>query len=224
MTEPMTTVCEARPGLARPLLLPGDPQVWSWTRESDVRTAVTRGFAEYMSQLLITGVGREFRFKRVVETFADLEERVEFPGAAVYALGPGTYDATGLAPKTFYIPDDTTRAVRLTAEYRLDITVDFWTNDQTQRAALMGMLEDALDPTDFMSGVRIELPFYHNARATYERISNSFEDSPPDVQRRIWKGSMTVTSTVPVVRRAGKIPMMRPRLELREVSSTANVD
>jgi len=223
-TEPMMTRIALRSGLARPVTRPDDRQVWSWSRESDVRSALTRGLAEYLTQLEIAATGKAFGFKRVVETFADLEQRVEFPGAAVYALGPGTYDSTALAPKTFYLDDGTRRALRLTAEYRLDAAIDFWTNDQHERAVLMAMLEDALEPVDFMSGVRIELPFYHNARATFERISSSYEDSPPDVQRRIWKGSMTVSATTTVVRRAGEIPTLKPRLDLVEVSSTADVD
>lgn len=223
-TEPMTTRLVQRKGKAFPVLRPDEAQVLTWDHESDVRTALIRGLSEYLEQLEVTFKGRRpAAFKRVVQTFTDLETKVEFPGAVVYALGTGTYDATHLAAKTFYLEDGTRRALRQTSEYAVSLSVDFFANDKLEREALMSMLEDAFDPVDWMSGVRITLPSYHSARATYERISNSTEETSVDAQRRIWKGSMTIAASAPLLRRVGVIPVMRPRFEV-EVSSTDDVD
>lgn len=223
--EPWTTVIREQPNRSRLITLQTQKQEWSWTRTTDSRTAILRGLAEYIGQAQIAGAGgRLGSFIRVFETHADYETDVKFPSAVVYATSPGTYDAAELTPKTFYIDDGSRRALRSVSELQLPLQIDFWANDSVERALLMAMLEDALDPVDWMAGARVELPHYHNARATYLKIQSSYEDSPPDVQRRLWKGSMTVQATLVQLRRVGVIPTIRARFEAEVSPSEGGVD
>ena len=54
-------------------------------RETDARTALTRGLADYLRDLSITWeAGREVTLLRVLEAWAQPEELSKFPSAAIY--------------------------------------------------------------------------------------------------------------------------------------------
>lgn len=213
--ESMTTRIRDQQGTRTRLVRDArDLQEWTWDRTADTRTALLLGLKEYLETLEIDNAGRAFRFRHVFDSHAEFEHKVEFPSAVVYALGTGSYDNDRLSPETFYLKDGSRRALRRIAELELDVTIDFWTTDRIERMSLMAMLEDALDPHEYMTGLRLELPHYHNVRATFEKLSSSYEDSPPEVQKRLWKGSVSLRGHIAQIQRVGVLAELRPSLRL----------
>jgi hypothetical protein len=209
---------------ARPTRLitdPDDRQVLSVNRETDCRTALTRGLKEYLEQLSIEMPGgRQLRFREVKETWAEPVEPAVYPSATVYAVGEGDYDWTVMAPRVARVSTArasgpaSDRVLLFVAEYVLDITVEIWCTDPKERMALVAMCEDAFDPVDFMVGFRLELPHYHNIRATYEKKDMAYQDFESNAKQRWRVARFTVNGKVAQVRLSTPIPNARPRIDL----------
>lgn len=215
-------------GRTRLVARPDDKQKLTDRRETDCRTALARGLKEYLEQLRVstadgTGAGgREIRFNQVLQTWAESEVPTKWPAAIVYALEAGTYDADSLSPSTFDLGSGLT--IRQVAEFTQNLVIEIWATDPIERMALVGMLEDALDPVDWMTGLRLELPHYHNARATFEKTSMAYLDTADDAQRRWRKAAIVVQGNVPQFRRLGEqVPRLRIKLDLEAVGPEVDV-
>lgn len=197
---------------------PSQQQVLTGNRETDARTALKRGLKNYLESLSFTAFGgREVSFNKVFDVWADHEEKAVFPSAIVHSVGEGTYDAAGLTPSidSKCVTNDGAFLVKW-AEYALNLRLEIWANDPEERIALMMMLEDALNPVDWMAGAKIELPHYHNQFAIYELKSSLFPDSETNVLSRTRLAYLTVTGQVSVVR-CTSLPL------LSEVQTTTTV-
>lgn len=188
-------------------------QVLTDLRETDVRTALTRGLVEYLETLSIDWVGgRRSRFISVLQVWAEPEAVAAWPSAVVYAEGPGQYEDAVLSPKTIAVPNSN-RVLREISEVKLDITVEVWASDPVERMALSAMLEDAFNPHEWMTGLRLRLPHYHNSHATYEVTAMSYEDSSDGAQKRWRKAIFNLTGNLTQLRRVGVLPMLDLRHE-----------
>lgn len=186
---------------------PDDQEILTDVRTADARTALARGLAEYLAtQKLIWEGGREMAFKSVNVSWAEVEQATEYPSLAVTTVGPGQYD--------FDVPPRLVQAgtgyLRQTSELQQEFQVTAWANDPMQRVGLGALLEDAmLAPVEFMSGFRLEFPFYFGTRATYLARSVAFQDAPQDAQRRWRLAAFAVTGNVPVYQQLGQLPSMK---------------
>jgi hypothetical protein len=194
----------------RPILSADDRQTpFTLVRQTDARTAVARGLKEYLLQLSYAADGgRLVKFNRVLDTWAPAEDKLLYPSAAVIAVGPGVYEASRLTPNANTPVEN--EALVQTSELNIDLNIEIMASDSAQRMALVAMLEDALTPTDYSYGLRLELPHYHNARATYEPKTIFYDDNPDEALRRHRKALILVSCCMPVLRVAN-LPLMRPR-------------
>lgn len=178
-------------------------QLLTSRRETDARTALKRGLAEYLLGLepFAAPSGRDVQFGRVYDVWPDHEDKAVFPSAVIYSIGEGTYDASSFTPSvsTRCLTNDGLFLSKY-AEYTVDLRLEYWSNDPEERIALTMMLEDALNPVDWMTGAKIVLPHYHGQFAIYELKTNNFPDSEADVLSRTRKAYMTITGQVSAVR------------------------
>lgn len=176
--------------------------VFTSNRETDARTALKRGLKEYLKSLsFITPAQREVRFLKVFDVWPDHEEKAVYPSAIVYSIGDGTYDASNFTPtvSSKCVTNDGYYLVKY-AEYTVSLRIEYWSNDPEERIALTMMLEDALNPVDWMSGAKIQLPHYHNQFAIYDLKTNNFPDSEGDVLSRTRKAYLSLEGQVSAVR------------------------
>ncbi len=180
-------------------------------RETDTRTATTRGMREYLEQLGLFWAGRTLRFARVVEAWAEPEQSAAYPMAIVHAVGDAHPDReqARLTPRVTQLGDGV--AVAVVSEFASQITVEAWATDPVERAGLSAMLEDAFAPVEWMSGFRLELPHYHGARSTWEVTGTRYVDTADDAQRRLRRVQFDLAVTVPQIRVVGKLPLMQTR-------------
>lgn len=181
----------------------GEPHVFTINRETDARTALTRGLAEYLASMTTTGVGgRPLAFRKVLSNWADPELMAEYPSAVVLASGQGSYDPSRLAPgrgPRIATPDQ--RYILSSSEFVLDMTIELWCTDDKARSGLVAMMEDRLlAPFDGRYGFLLELPHYFNARAQYEPLALSYGDNEQNAIQRHRKAFLMVRGHVPVLR------------------------
>lgn len=229
ITPPNPAVGEAAfaPGGTRLILDPRDQQAkYTANRETDARTALTRGLREYLEQLSLDVVGGQtLRFERVHQTWGEPEDVSVYPSAVVYAFGAGTYTEVRLSPSANSndrIPPPDGRAVVSGSDLVQDLVVEIWANSPEERMGLVAMLEDAMVPVDWRFGPLLELPHYHGERGSYEKISMSYDDNADDAQRRRRRAVFTIRGRVPVLRLM-EFPESRARFELGELSTDAAV-
>lgn len=201
-----------KPG-ARPLSsLVADPNYrpqLTAVRETDVHTAMARGLAEYLGQQAIEVGGRQIRLT-TFSSWAEPEQNVSYPAAGVGA-GAGKYDRSFTPNVLGTITND----VRIFAysEFAQELTVEVWATDPKERAYAVAMIEEALNPVDWMYGMRLLLPFYHGATATYELLNSQYTDSAEDAARKYRKATFTITGSIQALR-VLSLPTSKPRLRL----------
>lgn len=214
--------------------LPGETFSITDRRETDCRTALTRGLKEYLEQLSIDWVGgRRCRFVRVFDQWAEPEEQAEFPSAAVYALSPGQYEArnmvqsTAALPPSGDVPPPSSRlgwVYRLAATYAVQLRVEIWANNPQDRTALVAMLEQGFEPVDWCAGFRLHLPHYHGQIARFSKVDLDYQDAQDPARRRVRIAIFTVAATVDQVAFVGQVPLFRPSMELavEDTDGTSN--
>lgn len=228
MTTPATEPVRPPQGATRLLLNAAEKTDFSAVRETDCRTALTRGLKEYVEQLSgIAPGGREVVFKQVLQTWAEPETPSRFPSAVVYGTVDGTYDASRFTPGVnakHRIPAPDGRYLMQMAEYVTDLSLEVWCTDPAERADFAMFLEDALNPTDFMYGFRLVLPHYFNARASFEMKALAYADTEEEAKRRYRRAVFTLEGRVPLIKLVG-FPLAKPEKRLDVVdSSSGNPD
>jgi len=202
----------------------GTPNVMTDNHESDCRTALTRGVADYLRTLEIQMPGgRRLVFVEVLHTWAEPEMPAKYPSAIVYAPSPGVYDASRFTPgisNRGRLADG--RYVLEIADFLLDMSVELWSTDPAERVGLVKMLEDAFNPVDWMYGFCLDLPHYYGARAVYEMKSLTYMESEDEAARRYRRAAFTLGGRVPLIR-VVDFPQAKPRARLDVIESIVEV-
>lgn len=199
------------PGQARLITQPDDREVLTARYEVDARTALTRSLKEYLEQLFIVdGAGGEHRLKQVVEVWAEPEDMAVLPSAAIYGAARGAWDSSQFTPGInpdlrIAAPDN--RWVVKTCEYVQDLVIDLWAAEPPVRSILASMIEKNLSPVEWMYGMRLEVPYYHGARATFEPRYADYVDTEVQSAQRKRRAQLVVTGRIPVIRVVG-LPLM----------------
>jgi hypothetical protein len=166
--------------------------------DMDARTALTRGLAEYLVGLDGPGAaGREAFFRAAFDTWPEPETVPRYPSVLVYSSERLRYDSSSMTPRVFDVGQPISplnsflsppgaklslapirRALKLACECVLQLMVELEVADKAMRPSVVGMLEQALTPDPSRFNLVLELPHYHNARASYELVESTYVDSP----------------------------------------------
>ena len=199
--------------MSRLIESPTDTQVRTSNQTTDSRTAVKRGLAEYLSQLVLDlRGGRQVRFKRVYDAWPENEDRIEFPAGIVHTTGAGIYADTRLTPgvsKDDGVGND--EYLSQSSEYDITLNLEVWARDNEQRVGMAMLVEQALTAVDYQFGVTIELPHYFNTRAKYDLVSSSFPDDEISAFHNHRRIIFAIGARVPLIR-AVSFPLAFPRL------------
>jgi len=181
----------------------GHRPVPSTVRETDARTALTRGLADYLQTAVFDAPGgRQLRFAKVFRTWAVPEDLAEYPAAAVYSTVPAVYDASKFTPSPnsrCTVGEGSNLYLVSASEMILDVRVEVWANDPAARMEIVAGMEGMLNPVDWMYGFKLALPFYFGQVGIYETKDSAYLDTEEDAMRRYRKAVFTVTGQVPVV-------------------------
>lgn len=211
-TQPPRNSVQLKPG-ARPVSsLVRDPNTANQLtgyRETDTHTAMARGLAEYIGQQSIEIGGRKLQLTTYT-TWAEPENQVSYPAAAVGATA-GVYDRS-LVPSIVKTLDNDLRLVAF-SEFSQELTLEVWATDPKERSYLVAMVEEALNPVEWMYGMRLILPFYHSATAVYEMKGSQYVDSSDDALAKYRRAVFTVQGTITAYRTLS-FPSAQPRFRL----------
>lgn len=186
-------------------------------QETDVRTALTRGLAEYIQSCFsptegMPAGGRVAALKAVFSDWAEPGVEAAYPSVSVYTSGRGQYMHAG--------PPQPRRDRRLgeryivkLSEYQTDVTVDLWAEDPAQRTGLVALLEAAFFPVDWMLGFRLDLPHYFGQRATYLLSGVTHLDTEDAARKRVRRALFELTASVALVQ-LRDFPAAKPRVRV----------
>lgn len=196
---------------------PSDAQVLTANRETDARTALKRGLAEYIGSLgpFTHPAGRTVEILESFDTWAEQEDKRQYPSAIVYSKTEGTYDASSFSP--IVSPnckvDDFTFVVKY-SELEIDLTLDVVCTDPEERVAVAMQLEDALNPVLWRYGFILKLPHYHGIHGSYELLDNMMPDDEEKAFARNRHLVFTLRGHVPVVRLQTITPLNDIRVQV----------
>lgn len=177
---------------------PNEKQKLTKHREVSAVRAGVRGLADYLRGLSfpIDG-GKHTKFTIVREMKAEPEENAKYPAAAVFPDGNIDYDADTGTFEQYLAQQFSNGGLYINGDVRTELTVHVWTNEDQHRENALMMLEDASNPVNWMTGFRLEMPYYYNLRADYMLLRVQYEDNDADVQRRYRKLSATFKVVCP---------------------------
>lgn len=196
-------------------------QIVLTTRQTcDAHTALCRALASYLAQQSVIGPdGREHRFCHAFDTWASPEDFGDYPSLAVYSTSSGSYDASGFTPNAIQRnPVGDGLYVYSPHDLALDLTVEVWTDDPEDRAALAMMIENTMTPHQFTSALRLRLPFYFGQTCTFTPVGNQYLDDDATAVQRYRKVQFVFKGTIPVTRLA---QLGKAKIMARGTTSTA---
>lgn len=189
-------------------------------RECDAETAVRRGLKEYLEQVYVDVNGVRVQYQRVFDVWAESEETAVYPSAVVTTIGDTQWDASNFTPVTNVTKTADGLYLVKYHEVVFDLVLESHCSSPQERAAIQMLLEDALNPVDWMSGFKLDLPHYFNQRVVYTPILTRFLDSSDLAIRRLRPGTITIQAQVSLLR-----PRKLPNMEVRtQVEVTDGVE
>lgn len=214
-TAPMLDDCLIR--------TPAEAAIRSFTenRETDSRTALKRGLANYLMslpQFIHPTHQRKVKLQKIYDVWPDQEEKTEYPSAIVYSTEKHPYEAAGFTPSIDPAckVDATTYLVKY-AEVSFNMVIDILANDPEERVCLAMQMENALNPVDWMCGFQLELPHYHNLRGVYKLMDGNYPDDEPSAFTRNRHLTYTINGQVSAVRLKKLTPLTEVRANITVV-------
>ena len=186
---------------ARLVTEPGELQAFTGRRDTDATTAILRGLAEYLGQLEGEGEGgRVVRFEQTFAGYPQAESLAAYPSLVVLPSGRGEYESGKLTPtpsRADRLAKPDGRFIISPYDLALPVNVVVYAQDEAERSNAVALIEDAFAPVSWRGGFRLELPFYHGARAAYEILGVTYDDS--QAAQRIRLATIAAKGRVPVV-------------------------
>lgn len=199
--------------LTRLITKADDVRVPTPFRATDATTALTRGIAEYVSQLSISTLeGRQLQFTKCFDAWAQQEDQATYPSFAAYTNdSDGVYDGANFSPRvgqTRYA--DGTYEVS-SAELAIELKCEIWATDPEERKSLVLMLEEAFQPVEWRYGFVLELPHYFNQRATFGLMKSTYLGGAQEATSGFVNARLFLHASVPVTRVLG-FPIAQPKV------------
>jgi hypothetical protein len=197
-------------------------------RECDAVTALKRGLKEYLEQVYLDVEGVRLRFMQVHDVWADTDQVAQYPSAVVMAADEATYDYSSFTPVldparlTLVIngaePADTKSYLVKYAEVEVKLALEIHCSSPSERVQVQMMLEDALNPVDWMYGFKLDVPHYFNQRVVYEPMTTQMLDSEGDARRRWRPGTVFLSGQVSLFR-VRSLPLLQPKTQISVIDS-----
>lgn len=197
------------------------PPILTKNRECDAVTALKRGLAEYLEQAYIDVLGARIRFYQVFYNHAEPEDLAKYPAALISTEGEAEYDYHGMTPvldpKRLVIdptePGDERTFLVKYAEVTVNLMIEVFTSSPEERSQIAMMLEDVLNPVDWMYGFKLDLPHYFNQRAVFAPVQSQFLDTEDDARQRKRPATVTLSGQISLLR-VRSLPTLDPRAEI----------
>lgn len=193
---------------------PGAPSPLTTREETDAVGAMRRGLAEYLRGVSKEISGAIVRFQEVFEEWAEPDDdNVRYPAAAVLIPEEIIYDGQAMTPSLLpeKLPDG--RFVSKISEASCELLVEVHTSSPGERQGVSMMLEEALNPVDFMYGFILYLPFYFGMRAVYALLSSTMVDDEASARHGLRPLRLKFAAHTSVVR-PRRLPEAKPKLGL----------
>ncbi len=197
----------------RLLLEPTEKETLTPERLHSPVRAACRALAEYIGARSIeVGGGRQLKFAAAYYDWPTYDDEAKlYPIVTVYQVGDATYDACSYTPTlTSYTEslvgrvDDSPAPVLLkVAEIEVMLVLEVTTNDPDARDALTLLVEDALNPVDWMAGARLRVPYYHGAQVDFLIESMNIDDDEGSARARLRRVAFAVSVSMPQYRIKG---------------------
>lgn len=190
-------------------------------RECDAVTALKRGLKEYLEQVYLDFEGVRVRFLQVHDVWADTDQVAQYPSAVVMAADEANYDYSSftpvLNPAHLVVngaePASTKTYLVKYAEVEVKLALEIHCSSPSERVQVQMMLEDALNPVDWMYGFKLDLPHYFNQRAVFAPMTTQMSDSEGDARRRWRPGTIFLAGQISLIR-PRSLPKFQPKVDV----------
>lgn len=199
------------------------PPKLTGVRLCDAVTALKRGLKEYLEQVFLDVDGERIRFMQVHDVWGDTDQVAQYPSAVVMASEEAVYDYSSFTPvldptKLIEVangsePANTRSYLVKYSEVTVRLALEIHCSSPAERVSVQMMLEDALNPVDWMFGFKLDLPHYYNQRAVFEPMTTQNMDSDENARRRWRPGTIFLGGQISLFR-VRSLPSFQPKLAI----------
>jgi len=193
------------------------------SRDTDAVMALRRGLAEYLSQVSVNVAGEDVRFVKVYETWAEVTDQAEYPAAVVLIDGDAEYDEFNFTPTID--PNDKIPSGEYLVKYSevtVKLLVEAHCTTPGSRTGVAMLLEDAMNPVDWMHGFRLDLPHYYGQRGTYQVLMADFHEDAEEARQEFRPMVLSVDARISQVR-VRRLPLLSAKLDITTTEPSAGV-
>jgi hypothetical protein len=139
------------------------------------------------------------------------------PTAVIQARDEAVYEASGFTPRIYDEPlaghGDSERLSYLVkySEVIVPLVIEIHTSSPEERSQVSMLLEDVMNPVDWMYGFKLDLPHYFNQRAVFEPVKTQQLDSEDSARRRWRPGTIFLAGQISLVR-IRSLPKFSPQV------------
>ena len=163
----------------------------------DPRTIVLRVLAQYLSELTFYRPGKDDKeylpfqiaLENILIEHPDNVEDLVLP-SIVISSGTVEWDSRGLMSQL----DESTidvygpgTVLQVLYEHKETIEIECWAAKKPERRSMLGAIQKAFVPTEFMYGVRFRIPNYYNRMAQFSAENDVLSDDAAVLGRRMVK-------------------------------------
>jgi hypothetical protein len=178
----------------------------SLTRQCSAKKALARGLADYLRRVRVSVEDRVFQFRYVLDEWPTVDQVSDFPAAVVLANEQTSYSLDEMTSRSFTRVGGSLHLLQDVGQVSSPLIVSAILRDGPERELACMAIEAAMSPVDWMCGCRMVLPYYHNAVATYQLRTCSYEDNTDDANRGFRRLNMEISGETTLYRYRGEVP------------------
>lgn len=183
-----------------------DAPALTLVRVCSAKKALARGLADYLRRVRVSVQDRTFQFRYVLDHWPTTDQVADFPACVILANEQTDYTMDEMSTRSFKRVDESLHLLQDVGQVRSPLVIDALLRDDAERELACMAIEAAMSPVDWMCGLRLTLPYYHNAVASYQLQTCSYEDNTDDANRGFRRLNMTVGGETTMYRYRGQVP------------------
>jgi hypothetical protein len=150
----------------------------------------------------------------IIQDFPNPNDDLIFPGLSLtHQVGAGSFtnfqpteESVSSPPK----PDKTVDVVYVVGQWDFKVQLDFWCSSEPERNRIFSKAKDVLNPDINPMGLRLQMPNYHGAWASFTLDGFDHNDGEQASQRGEWRVIVMLLVTCPEIREAKSIAITVP--------------
>ncbi len=151
--------------------------------------------------------------EQIIQDFPNPNDQLKYPTLTItHQAEDGAFTALQPYEDSVSAPDAQKKVgiVWVCGHWDYKVQLDFWCRSEPERNRIMAKAKDVLNPNINPMGLRLQLPNYHGAWASFDLSGMRHEDNEQASQRGEWRVILTLLAHAPELREERTFAITEP--------------